>query len=306
MELAARDLHAFQENRVGPRSELGLSAICTEGTTRQVSEADWCLKKNASVSIVKMSADSTDRAVGQVGKTSAPTWGGRNLSEGSETAPRPSAARHCRPVDRPAGLLLTTTRQLRHQTRSESALKPIWPRSHPGGRVRAQPLVCLSDARASDSLPRARPGHPRHDHIDLPQRERLCEIVIGPKTDGRYGGVEGGVSGDNYDLCRRARSARRLQNAQAVRTRKMQVGQDQTELPGASVDEGDSGEAIARRGHAVTAGSEMLGEQLPDRRLVVDGEDFEPFRWLIGTWHGHCLVAAEAPPQLESARRGKT
>ena len=36
MELAARDLHAFQENRVGPRSELGLSAICTEGTTRQV------------------------------------------------------------------------------------------------------------------------------------------------------------------------------------------------------------------------------------------------------------------------------
>ena len=26
MELAARDLHAFQENRVGPRSELGLSA----------------------------------------------------------------------------------------------------------------------------------------------------------------------------------------------------------------------------------------------------------------------------------------
>ena len=71
MEFAARDLHAFQENRVGPRSELGLSAICTEGTTRQVSEADWCLKKNASVSIVKMSADSTDRAVGQLSKKGA-------------------------------------------------------------------------------------------------------------------------------------------------------------------------------------------------------------------------------------------
>ena len=81
MELAARDLHAFQENRVGPRSELGLSAICTEGTTRQVSEADWCLKKNANASIVKMSADSTDRAIGQVSKEGARTWGGRNLSE---------------------------------------------------------------------------------------------------------------------------------------------------------------------------------------------------------------------------------
>ena len=49
----------------------------------------------------------------------------------------------------------------------------------------------------------------------------------------------------------------------------MHVGQDQTELPGASVDERDSGEA---------------------------SEDFEPFRWPIGTWHGHCLVAAEKHP----------
>ena len=47
---------------------------------------------------------------------------------------------------------------------------------------------------------------------------------------------------------------------EAVRTRKMQVGQDRTKLPGASVDERDSCEAIGRRGHAVAAGSEMLGE----------------------------------------------
>jgi len=76
----------------------------------------------------------------------------------------------------------------------------------------------------------------------------------------------------------------------------MHVGQVQNELPGASVDERDSGEAIARRGYAVAAGSEMLGEQLSDLRLVVDDEDFETFRWLIGTWHGHCLVAAESTP----------
>ena len=69
----------------------------------------------------------------------------------------------------------------------------------------------------------------------------------------------------------------RLQNAQAVRTRKMQVGQDQTELPGASVDEGDSGEAIARRGHAVTAGSEMLGEQFPDLRSSSMARISNPF-----------------------------
>ena len=139
------------------------------------------------------------------------------------------------------------------------------------------PCVYPSLQRAILRFERHTVLHPRQQHIDLPQRERLCEIVIGPKTDGRYGGVEGGVSGDNYDLCRRARSARRLQNAHAVRTRKMQVGQDQSELPGASVDERDSGEAIARRGHAVAAGSEMLGEQLPDLRLVVETRISNPF-----------------------------
>ena len=90
MELAARDLHAFQENRVGPRSELGLSAICTEGTTRQVSEADWCLKKNASVSIVKMSADSTDRAVLQVSARRGP---GRGAGEICRKARKPHRGR---------------------------------------------------------------------------------------------------------------------------------------------------------------------------------------------------------------------
>ena len=64
-------------------------------------------------------------------------------------------------------------------------------------------------------------------------------------------------------------AARRPQNARAVRIRKMHVGQVQNELPGASVDERDSGEA---------------------------SEDLEPFRWLIGAWHGHCLVAAESTP----------
>jgi cytosine/adenosine deaminase-related metal-dependent hydrolase len=76
----------------------------------------------------------------------------------------------------------------------------------------------------------------------------------------------------------------------------MEVAEDQTELPGASVDEGDSSEAIARRGHAVAAGTEMLGEQLPDLRFVVDDEDFERFRELISTWHVHCLVAAGSTP----------
>ena len=89
MELAARDLHAFQENRVGPRSELGLSAICTEGTTRQVSEADWCLKKNASVSIVKMSADSTDRAVGRLGNRTEAV-GGPTLPAGGPASGPPT------------------------------------------------------------------------------------------------------------------------------------------------------------------------------------------------------------------------
>ena len=45
IEFAARDLHAFQENRVGPRSELGLSVRFTEGTTRQVSEQIGALRK---------------------------------------------------------------------------------------------------------------------------------------------------------------------------------------------------------------------------------------------------------------------
>jgi hypothetical protein len=54
-------------------------------------------------------------------------------------------------------------------------------------------------------------------------------------------------------------AARRLQNAQAVRTRKMQVGQDQTELAGARL-----------------MSETAPGEQL-DLRLVVDDEDFEPF-----------------------------
>jgi hypothetical protein len=35
--------------------------MCTEGTTRPVSEVIWCLKKSARVPIVKMGADSTDR-----------------------------------------------------------------------------------------------------------------------------------------------------------------------------------------------------------------------------------------------------
>jgi hypothetical protein len=41
-------------------------------------------------------------------------------------------------------------------------------------------------------------------------------------------------------------------------------------------------------GYAVAAGSEMLGEQLSDLLLVVDDEDLEPIRWLIGAWHRHC------------------
>src|SRR6185312_4485693 len=87
--------------------------------------------------------------------------------------------------------------------------------------------------------------------------------------------IEQDIAGDDDDVRGGARLLRGAQDGEAVGARQLQIGHDQDETRGCTLDRGDRGASVGRGSHFESAVAEVLDEQFPYVDFVVDDEHLE-------------------------------